>query len=738
MAASREASSSTSNAKLSYKLTNPESSSSKRFDLSANPQSILEMMCSEDYLRAGATLSLEGDDLPPSVLAVCGQGFVWEMQSTYFASKTDLVFRVLNDTFSGAPRSTLSPKQALGKLKELFDSDKQQYKMLNRIFSDEHTYDVDAIENGQTPLCEVLSSTSFTAEKLAYVIDLLIMAGANIELIQPKGDILFRAASMGHSLIVRQLLFVGADKNTTREDGGTPLYIAAQRGHLTVVEVLLAAGADKNLTLTAGATPLYIAAGQGHQVVVELLLTAGADKNAACTSGATPLYIAAQEGHQAVVELLLAAGADKNITRVFEGDRPIEAARRNNHREIASLIENWVYLPSVLSCSLSSTRPYTTNIKLNQYLHKFSHFDKGAEGVLLLYQKIAQEQRFFQIEKEVLLSFVASLFQSDSITDEVKNHCWIIVAMTLIERMAKDVYSQQSLISTLDFCMKGYLIFSKNEGFLEIFEFIRARLFELLKNITHIGQKTVIFSTSAIADYQLLATMLLNYQDEQSVVLAKIAKDDASIAKVLLNYDGEIDSEVWNTEEGQLALINLAQAIEQERQDFHTKLASEKERLETLIGAHDKQQLANKINAITSLLTTIASQVSAPSSSTDTSIDPSMPLLKVLRNWAKDNPNQYKDLIEPIRVLLLLDTKTKEIFEAPFQSVIGQGYKKAYQTIFNTQQEEIKEVSPNHPNSFFHHRQVFSGPANFESALIPAAEMTYDSAQSATELQFIL
>lgn len=749
MAASRDASPSTST--LSYKLTEPHSSFSETFPLSVNPQDILEKVFSAEYMMAGATLSLVGDDLSlPSTLAIC-QGFSeettssmvmpWEMQSNYFASKTDLVFRVLRDTFSGEPSSTLSPKKALEKLKELSQSD-QKYPMLKRIFHNGQAPHIDELEQGKTPLGEILSSpvVFYSKQELTLVVELLIIAGANIEYVSAKHRSLSRAAASGQALIVRQLLIAGANKEEIdHATGATPLYYAVQEGQLAVVELLLAANANKNVVCKDGTTPLHVAAHMGRREIIELLLNAETDTNTARKNGATPLYYAAQQGHREVVELLLAVGASNNIICKDTGNSPADAARRNDHSEIVSLLNNWVPFPPLLSSSLLSIMPSATIIQLKQYLCKFSYFDKKTEGVFPLYQKVAQEQRFFNLDQEILLSFITNLFQDESVTDEDKTHYWLIVAVTLIERMAENIYSHQSLTSTLDFCMKSFVMLSNNKNFPEIFELILYRVLELLKNIVYIRQKTVIFNANAIADYRLVASLLINYQDEHSVILAKLMAKDVSFAKVLLNYDAEIDLEAWNTEEGRLALHNLSEAIKQEREDFCDKLAKEEGRLMLLAPFANTEQLTNKILAIRSLLATLKSPASAASSSTDISMNHSWnPLLKVLRDWAKDNPNQYKILIASINVVLMSDTGTKELFETPFYSIAGQEYKKAYQAVFEPQKDETITMSPNHPNSLFYHRQVVPVSANFQADSISETDMTYDTAGSAQELQFIL
>ena len=81
------------------------------------------------------------------------------------------------------------------------------------------------------------------------------------------------------------------------DPNGDGLVLAASLGHLEVVLLLLEAGADKDAADTAGGMALHIAAKEGHLEAVRLLLEAGADKDAADGHGYMALCFAAQKGH---------------------------------------------------------------------------------------------------------------------------------------------------------------------------------------------------------------------------------------------------------------------------------------------------------------------------------------------------------------------------------------------------------------------------------------------------------
>jgi ankyrin repeat protein len=95
----------------------------------------------------------------------------------------------------------------------------------------------------------------------------------------PPKDLLYGAASYGHSEAVKALLDAGADAEAKDANGYFALFIAAQKGHSDVVKIMLDAGADVEVKDSEGHTALYFATQEGHSAVVQLLINAGADKD---------------------------------------------------------------------------------------------------------------------------------------------------------------------------------------------------------------------------------------------------------------------------------------------------------------------------------------------------------------------------------------------------------------------------------------------------------------------------
>ena len=105
-----------------------------------------------------------------------------------------------------------------------------------------------------------------------------------------------------------------ADANYHDPDSGaTPLMLAAFLGHSDVVKYLLWRGADINAQDHAGFTALMYAAATGYKGTVKYLLKRGADLAVIARDGRTPLMIAAQHGQMGVYKLLLDAGADPAV-----------------------------------------------------------------------------------------------------------------------------------------------------------------------------------------------------------------------------------------------------------------------------------------------------------------------------------------------------------------------------------------------------------------------------------------
>ncbi|KAJ0014685.1 hypothetical protein Pint_20478 [Pistacia integerrima] len=87
-------------------------------------------------------------------------------------------------------------------------------------------------EDNITPLLSAVAAGSLAC------LELLIKAGANVNIIAGGATPLHIAADIGSTEIIESLLQAGADPNVTDEDGQKPIQVAAARGNRGAVEIL--------------------------------------------------------------------------------------------------------------------------------------------------------------------------------------------------------------------------------------------------------------------------------------------------------------------------------------------------------------------------------------------------------------------------------------------------------------------------------------------------------------------
>ncbi|CAL4110191.1 unnamed protein product, partial [Meganyctiphanes norvegica] len=177
------------------------------------------------------------------------------------------------------------------------------------------------------------------------VVEILLDAGAEVNMACRGLTPLWNASSWGHSAIMEMLLNKGADINTTNPYGGaTPLWIASRMGHSAAVEMLLKKGAVVNIANMIGVTPvtpLKAATRNGHSAVMEMLKQAGklADVNLAANDVLAPLRAASCEGHFDGMEMLKQTGqlADVNLAANDDKGPPV-VPRKKAHKAVANAL----------------------------------------------------------------------------------------------------------------------------------------------------------------------------------------------------------------------------------------------------------------------------------------------------------------------------------------------------------------------------------------------------------------
>ncbi len=149
---------------------------------------------------------------------------------------------------------------------------------------------------------------------------------------------LHRAARIGKTEKVLELIELGADIDAQSNGGITPLHRVASHGHTETVRALIKAGAKIEARCVGGATSLYYAAQNGQTETALALIKAGAEIEAQDNADRTPLCSAAEFGQTETALVLIQAGADVNA-RNNKGETPAQAARKSGRTDTAATAE---------------------------------------------------------------------------------------------------------------------------------------------------------------------------------------------------------------------------------------------------------------------------------------------------------------------------------------------------------------------------------------------------------------
>ncbi|NLT24417.1 MAG: hypothetical protein GXX82_15355 [Syntrophorhabdus sp.] len=169
----------------------------------------------------------------------------------------------------------------------------------------------------------------------------LVAAGADVNLGERSRFPLREACVRNRPHIVRLLLELGADVNSTSLEGTTALHWVCHAGNLHVARILIDHGADVEARNPQMSTPLHhLCTNTGVQEQVKedrrglatLLIEKGADVNARDRNSVTPLHLASgnftAKDAGDLVRFLLEHGADVNA-RDKDGRFPLHWAMTN-------------------------------------------------------------------------------------------------------------------------------------------------------------------------------------------------------------------------------------------------------------------------------------------------------------------------------------------------------------------------------------------------------------------------
>ncbi|XP_063426524.1 serine/threonine-protein phosphatase 6 regulatory ankyrin repeat subunit A-like isoform X1 [Mytilus trossulus] len=148
-----------------------------------------------------------------------------------------------------------------------------------------------------------------------------------------KKTTLHGAAICGDTILMGQLLKVGARVNSQDSNGKIPLHYAAEYGQLPALRVLLKSGSIVNMIDNRIKAPLFYAVEHGYVAAAKELIDRGASVNCADKRKKMPLHCASEDGRKMMVDLLLRTGAS-----VYSMDSdmkaPIHYAVEKNYLQI--------------------------------------------------------------------------------------------------------------------------------------------------------------------------------------------------------------------------------------------------------------------------------------------------------------------------------------------------------------------------------------------------------------------
>ncbi|XP_046660527.1 ankyrin-3-like [Homalodisca vitripennis] len=164
--------------------------------------------------------------------------------------------------------------------------------------------------------------------------------GASVNFVNIDRETPLHKAAMGtNSEIVNILLERGASTDIQNKKGYSPFHIAVSKGYKQILDLMLDAGPRINLRTNTGETALHIAASHHNCILAEMLLDRGALVNARTKNGSTALHMAVILLDLTMTELLLERGANVNIPN-SEGQTALHFASEQWNCRLFKLLLN--------------------------------------------------------------------------------------------------------------------------------------------------------------------------------------------------------------------------------------------------------------------------------------------------------------------------------------------------------------------------------------------------------------
>lgn len=149
----------------------------------------------------------------------------------------------------------------------------------------------------------------------------------------------FKAIRSADLLKVKQAIDEGQDIHQKDYKGISPLMRAASFGHTKIVKLLLAKGANVNDADNDGDSPLKHAAWSDKVEIIDLLVAKGAELEAKNKLGTTPIWSAVITGRVAMVKRLVEHGANPNTPNQY-GMSAIRFARSRDEWELVKFLQS--------------------------------------------------------------------------------------------------------------------------------------------------------------------------------------------------------------------------------------------------------------------------------------------------------------------------------------------------------------------------------------------------------------
>ncbi|GFO37117.1 ankyrin [Plakobranchus ocellatus] len=150
------------------------------------------------------------------------------------------------------------------------------------------------------------------------MIESLLVAGADVNKANLKGNTVLHLADEEVDRNIRKLILAGAELEVRNADGLTPLLLAADRGWPDVINVLKEHGADMSpVDHDANTGLLRILEKNNKPKEGTLRLLAFGNINRKTECGMTPLMLAAKKLNNNTLRILLELGAEPNIVNTL-------------------------------------------------------------------------------------------------------------------------------------------------------------------------------------------------------------------------------------------------------------------------------------------------------------------------------------------------------------------------------------------------------------------------------------